>query len=175
MGAFYWPGHAEDVKKWCNTCEMCEQRRHPAPRETAPLVGVHIGYPMQRVATDILGPLPEMLSGSSYVLVVANYFTQQVEAFPILNQEATTVARKLVNVATIPLQSSSTRTKAISLSHYPHQKFADHWEYIKRVQRPITLSHMGWWRGGTEHSYTQPIYMCERPSRMLCKTNLHGL
>ena len=58
---FYWPGHAEGVRKWCSACEMCEQRKHPTPRNRAPLVGVHTGYPMQRVATDILGPLPESL------------------------------------------------------------------------------------------------------------------
>ena len=52
---------------------------------------------MQRVATDILGPLPETLAGNSYVLVVADYFTRWVEAFPIPNQEATTVAKKLVD------------------------------------------------------------------------------
>ena len=52
---------------------------------------------MQRVATDILRPLPETQSGNSYVLVVADYFTQWVEAFAIPNQEATTVAMKLVN------------------------------------------------------------------------------
>ena len=88
---FYWPGDAEDVRKWCSTCEMCEQRKHPTPRNRAPLVGVHTGYPMQRVATDILGPLPESLGGNSYVLVVADYFTRWVEAFPIPNQEATTL------------------------------------------------------------------------------------
>ena len=53
---------------------------------------------MQRVATDILGPLPETQSGNSYVLVVADYyFTRWVKAFAIPNQEATIVARKLVN------------------------------------------------------------------------------
>ena len=49
---------------------------------------------MQRVATDILGPLPETLAGNSYVLVVADYFTRWVEVFPIPNQ---TVAKKLVD------------------------------------------------------------------------------
>ena len=94
---FYWPGHVEDVKKWCSSCELCEQRKNPTPRNKAPLVSIHTGYPMQRVATDILGPLPETQAGNSYVLVVADYFTRWVEAFAIPNQEATTVARKLVD------------------------------------------------------------------------------
>ena len=46
---------------------------------------------MQRVATDIIGPLPETrsLAGNSYmyVLVVGDYFIRWVEVFPIPNQE----------------------------------------------------------------------------------------
>ena len=52
---------------------------------------------MQIVATDIVGPLPESDGGNSYVLVVADYFTRWIEAFPLPNQEATTVANKLVD------------------------------------------------------------------------------
>ena len=50
---------------------------------------------MQLVATDILGPLPESGSGNSYILVVGDYFTRWTEAYPIPNQEAATVAKKL--------------------------------------------------------------------------------
>ena len=109
--------HADDVKKWCSACEMCEQRKHSTPQNRAPLISVHTGYPMQRVATDILGPLPETQSGNSYVLVVADYFTQWVEAFAIPNQEATTVARKLVN-AIFPHRNNYTRIRAVNSSHY---------------------------------------------------------
>ena len=35
--------------------------------------------------------------GNSYVLVAADYFTHWVEAYPIPNQEAVTVATKLVD------------------------------------------------------------------------------
>ena len=76
-----------------HACELCEQRKNPNPRNRAPL---DTGYLMQRVATDTVGPLPETQVGNSYVLVVADYFTRWVEAFPIQNQEATTVAKKLV-------------------------------------------------------------------------------
>ncbi len=36
----------------------------------------HVGMPMERVALDILGPLPETLRGNKYVLVVTDYFTR---------------------------------------------------------------------------------------------------
>ena len=52
---------------------------------------------MQIVATDIVGPLPESDGGNSYILVVGDYFTKWMEAFPIPNQDAITVANKLVN------------------------------------------------------------------------------
>ena len=50
---------------------------------------------MQIVATDILGPLPVTPNGNSYLLVATDYFTCWVEAYPISNQEAVTVANKL--------------------------------------------------------------------------------
>lgn len=50
---------------------------------------------MQIVATDILEPLPLTCNGNSYLLVVTDYFTRWVEAYPIPNQEAVTVTNKL--------------------------------------------------------------------------------
>ena len=52
---------------------------------------------MQVVALDILGPLPESDSGNRYILVAGDYFTKWFEAYAIPNQEAKTVAEKLVN------------------------------------------------------------------------------
>ena len=52
---------------------------------------------MQLVAVDILGPLPESPKGNSYLLVVGDYFTRWMEAYPIPNQEASTVAKTLTN------------------------------------------------------------------------------
>ena len=52
---------------------------------------------MQLMAMDILGPLPESTAGNRYVLVIADYFTKWIEAFPMANQEAGTVANLLVD------------------------------------------------------------------------------
>ena len=56
----------------------------------------NVGTPMERIAVDVLGPLPESESGNKYLLIVADYFSKWTEAFPMVNQEATTVAEILV-------------------------------------------------------------------------------
>ena len=94
---FYWPGHATDVRNWCKTCGTCGQRRHPVPRNRAQLWTISVGYPMQMVSTDILGPFPVSESGNSYILVAMDYFTRWDAAYPIPNQEAGTITKKLTD------------------------------------------------------------------------------
>ena len=94
---YYWPGHWNDVKNWCATCPECATRKTAAPQRKAPLQTIMAGFPMQTVAVDIMGPLPESPSGNLYVLVAGDYFTRYMEVYPIPNQEAVTVAKKLID------------------------------------------------------------------------------
>ena len=82
---------------WCRNCAKCAMRKTPAPKARAPLQSIKASYPMQIIATDILGPFPESINGNNYILVVGDYFTRWVEAYAICNQEAVTVANKLTN------------------------------------------------------------------------------
>ena len=54
------------------------------------------GYPMERIAVDILGELPITERDNKYVLVVSDYLTKWTESFPMKNMEAATVARIMV-------------------------------------------------------------------------------
>ena len=59
------------------------------------LPNIKVGIPLQLVAVDILNPFPESEKGNSYILVIGDYFTRWMEAYPIPNQEAVTVAQVL--------------------------------------------------------------------------------
>ena len=94
---FYWPGMHQEVDQWIRTCPSCATRKSAPQRNRGPLQTIKAGYPLQVVAVDILGPLMESVAGNSYILVAGDYFTKWMEAYAIPNQEAVTVARKLVD------------------------------------------------------------------------------
>lgn len=94
---FYWPSHFHDVHNWCESCINCTTRKTPAPGRRAALGNITAGYPMQFVATDLAGPLPESDDRNKYILAVTDYFTRWMEAFPLPNQDVSTVATNLVD------------------------------------------------------------------------------
>ena len=93
---FYWPNFKKDVKIWCMSCDICASRKAPPKTPRAPMQHANVGAPLERIAIDITGPLPESHKGNKYILVICDYFTKWTEAFPIPDQEATTVADILV-------------------------------------------------------------------------------
>jgi len=94
---FYWPGYWNDTHHWSQTCASCVTRKPLTQSRRAPLNTITASYPTEIMAMDILGPFPESEAGNSYILVVADYFTRWMEAFSIPNQEAGTIANKLVD------------------------------------------------------------------------------
>ena len=93
---FYWPGCTKDVKDWCRACDLCASRERPTCTPRVPLRTYNVGAPLERVALDILGPLPDSDRGNKYALIIGDYFSKWTEAYMIPNQEAMNVARALV-------------------------------------------------------------------------------
>lgn len=89
---FYWPGWTQDVKEWCRSCHDCASNKLTGPAPRAPLQTTRATRPFEQIALDILGPLPCTDKGNRYILVLADYFTKWSEAYPLVNQEAKTVA-----------------------------------------------------------------------------------
>ena len=94
---YYWLGLTSHVKKWVRICHECGAKKRWGKKRRSPLQQYIVGSSMERLAMDILGPLPLTPRGNRYVLVVADYFTTWTESYAIPNQESATVAEKLVS------------------------------------------------------------------------------
>ena len=89
---FFWYDMKEDVTLWCKTCEACALKARPLKAPRAEMGSVRVGGPFERIAIDVMGPLQETERYNAYILVVSDYFTKWVEAYPLPNQTAPVVA-----------------------------------------------------------------------------------
>lgn len=94
---FFWPSMKESVHSYCLNCDLCTARKTPKGQTHAPLGQYLVGEPMERIALDILGPLPLTEQNNKYVLVVVDLFTKWTEAYPLPDQEARTIVTVFVN------------------------------------------------------------------------------
>ncbi|KAL5515018.1 hypothetical protein EMCRGX_G000127 [Ephydatia muelleri] len=94
---FYWPSQKKDVEKWCASCAKCSSRKSPLPPRAPLQLEDSVSRPLERIAMDIVGPLPVTERGNRYILVVGDYFTRWKEEYPMKDMEAQTVACILVN------------------------------------------------------------------------------
>ena len=94
---FYWFRMKEYIRTWIKKSSLCGARKTHEKRARAPLGHYLVGAPMDRVSTDIMGPFPVSVRGCRYILVVQDQFSKWVEAYPIRDQSAETVARVLVH------------------------------------------------------------------------------
>ena len=67
------------------------------PRKNrAPLQAAVANRPLEKIAMDILGTLPETECINKYVLVIGDYFIKWTKVLPMKDMETATVAKILV-------------------------------------------------------------------------------
>jgi hypothetical protein len=94
---FYWPGMSRDIQRFVRTCHQCQEKKTPIGRKVAPLqILPGVQRPFELVSMDVLGPLPITLEGNKFILMFTDYMTRWVEAVPIPDQKAETVAKVFI-------------------------------------------------------------------------------
>ena len=93
--SYWWHGMRSDVRKFCRGCLNCATRKGPGRGIRPPLQPIPVKGPFHRVGVDIL-QLPLTSSGNKYLVVFLDYLTKWVEAYPVPDQRAETIARLLV-------------------------------------------------------------------------------
>ncbi|GFV89785.1 retrovirus-related Pol polyprotein from transposon 412 [Trichonephila clavipes] len=66
---FFWGKVRADVEQWCKSCDACSARKGPKIRSRGKLHRYNVGAPFERIAFDILGPLPRTVFGNSTYLL----------------------------------------------------------------------------------------------------------
>ena len=143
---YYWPGLQNDVRSYIGGCEKCAKRKNPIPTRMATMQVVRSGYPMERIALDILGELPVSEDGNKYILVISAYFTKWTESFAMPNMEARTCAKILVQEVVsrfgVPNQIHSDQGK-----QFESNLFAEMCDLLQ-IEK---TNRMVWWKGSIEH------------------------
>ena len=98
MQHFYWPTLYNDVEEFCRCCTQCQKSsKKGVPK--APLVPLPVvSTPFQKIAMDIIGPLPRSRSGCRYILVICDYATRYPEAIPLRSIDAKHIAEEMIKV-----------------------------------------------------------------------------
>ena len=80
---------SEKIAKTCTTCQRTSAKQQPQ-RHT--LVNTSGGWPWQKAAADLVGPLPISTKGNRYILTVKDCFTRFIEAIPLPDATTATIA-----------------------------------------------------------------------------------
>jgi hypothetical protein len=94
---FFWPQLKKDVRRYVRTCASCQARKSSLKdRRLGYLMPIPVGKPFDRVAMDILGPLPTTKAGNKYIIVAMDYLTRYTEIAPLPSQITKHVAKFFV-------------------------------------------------------------------------------
>ena len=94
---FHFHKMKEYVHRWIKTCDRCQRRKRPGKSARTPLMNYTVGCPMERIAMDICGPTQTPTKeGYRYILVITDYFSKFVDAFPLERHTARDIAQALV-------------------------------------------------------------------------------
>ncbi|GBN10046.1 Transposon Ty3-I Gag-Pol polyprotein [Araneus ventricosus] len=137
---FYWDRLRADVEKWCRECHACGVRKGPKSRTKGRLHRYNVGAPLERMALDILGPLPVTTKGNRYVLVLMDYFIKCPEAILIPDREASTVAEELVS-AWISRYGVPMILHSDQGTNFNSALFTDLWKVLGIVKTRTTALH----------------------------------
>lgn len=89
---WYWTGMTVDVRRPIRSCEVCQTAKRGGIRTIHNMQKMYAGRPWQKVAVDLIGPLPETESRNRWILVFTDHFTSWQDSLAIPDVTAPEVA-----------------------------------------------------------------------------------
>ncbi|XP_066983831.1 uncharacterized protein [Macrobrachium rosenbergii] len=99
---YYWPKLKSDVKKFVNSCSICQKVGKPnqvIPK--APLCPIPVvSEPFKEIIIDVVGPLPRTRSGNEYIFTMMDKMSRYPEAIPLRSIKSVKIVEVLINFFT---------------------------------------------------------------------------
>ena len=80
------------IRRIIRSCEVCQTAKHGGAKAAQGKQRLYAGRPWQKVAVDLVGPMPETTKGNSWILVLVDHFTRWQDALAIPDATAPVVA-----------------------------------------------------------------------------------
>ena len=96
---FWWPKCGKHVHEYVTSCDICQRLGKGGKPKPAPLCPLPIiSEPFEKVAIDIVGPLPTTAAGNRFILTVVDLGSLYPEAIALPSHTAADVATSLCQV-----------------------------------------------------------------------------
>ena len=92
---WYWPEMVAKVWRILKRCEVCQVAKPEGNKPPGSRQRLYAGRPWQKVAIDLVGPLPRTRRRNQWILVLTDHFTRWQDPLSILDATAPTVATTL--------------------------------------------------------------------------------
>lgn len=93
---YYWTGLQQDIITYIKHCTICQKNKHINRKKQPMEITTTAETSFEKIYMDLVGPLEETENGSKYILTIQDELTKFMEAIPLANKEANTVAKGLV-------------------------------------------------------------------------------
>lgn len=94
---YYWRGIQKDVHDYIVKCPTCQVAKHDRIDRKAPRAIVQTpSRRNEKIALDIVGPLPASKTGNIYILTLQDCLTKYVQAYPLPNQTTNAILDQLI-------------------------------------------------------------------------------
>ena len=84
-----------DVRRIVKSCEICQKAKSGGLQLTKRRQPLYARHPWQKLAVDLVGPMPETRAGNKWILVITDHYTRWQKAIPVLDATAPVVAATL--------------------------------------------------------------------------------
>lgn len=96
---YYWPTIKIDIRNYIKSCHSCQiNKTNFKPTKQPMEITTTSDLPFDKLAIDIVGPLPLTESGNRFILTAQDDLTRYCFAYALPNHESLTVAKTLVEL-----------------------------------------------------------------------------